>query len=1056
VSCPHQRRHDTLFAMLRAPGNFTAAVRRVIRIGAPLLALCAPAYAQRLPITYYSPADGLPHYVVNRIVRDGRGFMWFCTRDGLARFDGREFVTWGVDEGLPSGEINDLLETPDGIFWIATQRGLVRFDPRGAPANGPPHEPGVPRMFTTYVPAPQDPRAARISYLQRDRSGALWVGTASGLFRADVAAGGGIAFTTVDLHIPDVLQARAIGALLVDRFGALWIGTGFRLLRRAPDGRIDTLAEADGVPSSSITRIVEDRSGAIWFTPLLGGLFQVANDSPEARPRVARHLTPRDSLSTGGAFDLLLDTRGVLWLGTSRQLVRIVPERTPANGFSVQPVAEREGLRAHQVSALVEDPDGNIWAAVNPYGAAKLARTGFTTFTTDDAREVFMTMVETRSGGLVAFSQKDSHISGYRFDGQALARIPGGQPRVSAGWAWNQMALEDRAGGWWFGGKDGVIHYKPGVSIDRMASARPAARYTSAEGLAADTVIRLFEDQRANLWIATVGHGVSPNGLSLRRAAAAEAFVHFSERDGLPRLDRFYVSSFASDRAGNVWIGFSGDAGLVRYDGADFVRFTSADGVPPGQIRNMMLDSRGRLWAATYRGGICRIEQPESAHPTIRAYTAKDGLSSNETTAIVEASPDELYIGTARGIDRLKPSTGEFTHLTVHDGELSAEMLSALRDRTGALWFVYSDNIVRMVPAPAVPVPPPAIFISGVQIDGWPQPIAATGEPHVEGLRLPGNASLRLDVTAPWFGGEDELLYQYRLHDRDPWSPPMRQRTVTYAGLAPAHYSFATRAVTSGGASQATARMSFTVVAPVWRRSWFLLLIVATAAMTAYGLFRRRLTRLLEVANMRTRIATDLHGDIGANLTRIAVLSEVARRRYGYAADVVDDPLTSIATLSRESVGSMADIVWAISPGRDRVDDLVRKMREHAEDLLAVSDVRLTFRVDGAPPDDRIGLDVRRGVFLIFKEAVTNAARHSRCTAVDVLFTVDGRDAVLGVSDDGIGFDRSGAVDGNGLMNMRRRAERIGGALRIDSRAGGGTTVRLDVPLKPRRRALPV
>ncbi len=998
--------------------------------------------------------------MVNRIVRDGRGFLWFCTRDGLARFDGREFVTWGVDDGLPSSDISDLLEMPDGIFWIATERGLVRFDPRGAPASAPQsREPNVPRMFTTYVPAQEDPRTARISFLQRDPSGALWLGTAGGLFRTDIAPPGRITFTPVDLNIPDVLQARAIGSLLVDRFGALWIGTGSRLLRRAPDGRIDTLGEADGVPPSTITRIVEDKSGAIWLTPLFGGLLQITNDSLGSRPRVLRHLTSRAGMPSGGTFDLLVDTRGALWVAASRELLRILPDRTAKNGLSVQPIAEREGLRAYEVSALAEDEGGNIWAGVNPYGAAKLSRSGFTTFTADDAREVFMTMVETRGGELVAFSQKDSQVSASRFDGHALARIPGGQPRFSAAWAWNQMALEDRAGGWWFGGNDGVIHYEPGVPIDRMASARPAARNTSAEGLAADTVIRLFEDRRGNLWIGTVGQGVSPNGLSLRRAGAADAFVHFSERDGLPALDRYYVSSFESDRSGNVWIGFSGDAGLIRYDGAHFVRFTSDQGVPPGQIRNIILDSSGRLWAATYRGGICRIEHPDSQHPAIRAYTSKDGLSSNETTGIVEASPDELYIGTARGLDRLKPSTGEFTHVMVRDRLSSAEMLSALRDRTGALWFVYSDSIVRLVPErePQVP-PPPAIFISGVQIDGRPQPVPATGEAHVEALRLPSAASLRVDVVAPWFGAGDGLQYEYRLRNGDSWSAPSRLRTVTYAGLAPGRYSFAARAVTAGGVSPATASVSFTVVAPVWRRSWFLLLVVSTAAMATYVLFRRRLTRLLEVANMRTRIATDLHDDIGANLTRIAVLSEVARRRYGYATDVVDDPLTSIATLSRESVGSMADIVWAISPDRDRVDDLVRKMREHADDLLADRDVRLTFSVDRALHDDRIGLDVRRGVFLIFKEAVTNAARHSRCTAVAVVFTVDGRDAVLSVSDDGIGFDRARPVEGNGLMSMRRRAERIGGTLRIESRPGTGTTIRFDVPLKsrPGPRRLPV
>jgi signal transduction histidine kinase/ligand-binding sensor domain-containing protein len=1025
-------------------------MRRAICAIALLLAFRAPADAQRLPIANYSTADGLPHYVVNRIVGDRRGFLWFCTRDGLARFDGREFVTWGVDDGLPDGRINDLLETPDGIFWIGTQQGLVRFDPRRAASGPRSRDPNLPRMFTTYVPA-QDPRTSHISSLEHDPSGALWVGTDVGLFRADFKTPDRVTFTAIDLNIPDVLQARAIGVLKTDRFGALWIGTGSKLLRRAPDGRIDTFGEADGVPPSSISRIVEDTSGAIWFAPLLGGLLQITNDSPGSRPRVVRHLTSRDGLPAGGAFDLLVDTRGTLWLAAASYLVQIAADPAARGGVAIRTIGEREGLRAYEVSAVAEDHDGNIWAGVNPYGAAKLSRTGFTTFPAGNPREVFMTVLETRGGELVAFSKKDGQVCAYRFDGQAFARIPGGTPRFNAAWAWNQMAIEDRDGGWWFGGNDGVIHYQPGISIDRMASVGPAARYSSAQGLAADTVIRLFEDRRGNLWIATVGQGVSPNGLSLRRAGIADAFLHFSERDGLPPLDRYYASSFETDRAGNVWIGFSGDAGLVRYDGAHFVRFASHEGVPPGQIRNMLLDSTGRLWGATYRGGICSIEHPEREHPTIRAYTSKDGLSSNETSTIVEALPDEFYIGTARGIDSFKPSTREFIHVTAREGLSSTEMQGALRDSAGSLWFVYSDGIVRLLPEPARQRPsPPAIFISAVQIDGRPQPIAATGETHVETLHLPTDASLRVDVVSPWFDSGEAVAYQYRLRDGDAWSPPSRERTMAYAGLAPGRYRFAARAATEAGMSPAIATVSFTVIAPVWRQSWFFILIVSTGAMTTYMLFRRRLTRLLEVANMRTRIATDLHDDIGANLTRIAVLSEVARRRYGSRAEVGDDPLTSIATLSRESVDSMGDIVWAISPNRDRVDDLVRKMREHADDLLAVRDVGLTFDVDGIPPDDRIGLDVRRGVFLIFKEAVTNASRHSHCTAVSVRFHVDGRNGVLTVSDNGVGFDN--AAEGNGLVNMRRRAELMGGMLRVESRPGAGATIHLSVPLKPRRR----
>jgi signal transduction histidine kinase/ligand-binding sensor domain-containing protein len=1015
-----------------------------------LLVLSAQAHGQRLPITYYSTSDGLAHYAINRIVRDSRGFLWFCTRAGLSRFDGREFVNWGVDDGLPIGDVNDLIETRDGTFWIATERGLVRFNPNGRREAGDQNVHAAP-MFTTYVPS-ADPRSARVSSLQHDPSGALWVGTAAGLFRADIS-GEGVAFTAVDLNVPDVLQARSIGSLFVDRFGVLWIGTNSRVYRLEPAGGVDVLGEADGIPVQSVSRILEDNAGTIWLTPMGGGLLQLTNE-PHARPRVVRHLTSQDGFPSGGASDLMQDSRGMLWVATGSALVRVAVDRSAGSTVALQTIGEREGLHALGFSALAEDLHGNVWTDVFPYGVAKLSRSGFTAFSPGDQRALFMSLVEARNGDLVAFSESGGKILASRFDGQSFRPIAGARPPVSASWAWNQIAFQDRGGGWWFGGNEGVVRYAAGIPLERIAPAKPVAKISSADGLAADTIIRLFEDRRGNVWIGTVGQGVVRNGLALWRGGAPSGLVQFSEADGLPPLDRHYVSSFVSDRAGDVWIGFSGDAGLARYDGTRFVRFAANDGVPPGQIRNLALDSAGRVWAATYRGGVASIEHPESEHPRFHAYTTHDGLSSNETTAVVEAAAGEMYIGTARGLDKLSVETGQITHFTATDGLPATEMWGALRDAKGVLWFVYSDAILRLVPDAAQSAPPaPEIFVTGISVDGRPRDVSAVGDRAIENLQLRSGGSMRIDLVAPWFGTADGVLYQYRLRERDTWSAPSLQRSITFASLAPGRYTFTARAITNQGRTSASdATVAFTVVAPVWRRSWFVLLTLSTIGALTYVVSRRRVARLLEVANMRTRIATDLHDDIGANLTRIAVLSEVARQRHALAGGT-EDPLASIAALSRESVTAMADIVWAISPDRDQLADLVRKMREHADDLLSACDVRLTFTVVGVLQDERIELDVRRDVFLIFKEAVNNAARHSGCDAVEVTFGTENGSLVLSIADNGKGFDPAAEAEGNGLVNMRRRAARIAGKLDVLSEPGSATTIRLVMPLRPHRRS---
>jgi signal transduction histidine kinase len=160
------------------------------------------------------------------------------------------------------------------------------------------------------------------------------------------------------------------------------------------------------------------------------------------------------------------------------------------------------------------------------------------------------------------------------------------------------------------------------------------------------------------------------------------------------------------------------------------------------------------------------------------------------------------------------------------------------------------------------------------------------------------------------------------------------------------------------------------------------------------------------------------------------------------------EPLSSIARISRESVASMSDIVWAINPKRDTLRDLTRRMREFAGEIFANREIEFELRAPAAETYLKLGADVRRTVFLIFKEAVNNIVRHSDCDRVDAELRVDGSLLVLTVSDDGKGFEVTREFSGNGLASMRNRAASIGGQVDIISRKPAGTRVSLRLPLK--------
>jgi signal transduction histidine kinase len=311
----------------------------------------------------------------------------------------------------------------------------------------------------------------------------------------------------------------------------------------------------------------------------------------------------------------------------------------------------------------------------------------------------------------------------------------------------------------------------------------------------------------------------------------------------------------------------------------------------------------------------------------------------------------------------------------------------------------------------------------------------------------PSERRVAIGFFAITFASGEHLRYQYRLEGAGTdWSPPSTERVVHYSELAPGRYRFQVRAVTSATLAGVTpAAMDLVILAPVWQRWWFRAGIVVGLTLLVLVGHRYQVARLLETERVRTRIASDLHDDIGSSLSQIAILSEVARTSAGDDPRVAA-PLGRIATLSRESVDAMGDIVWAIDPHRDTPTHLAQRMRRLANDLLSARGIEVRFEISDAR-HPRLGADVRREVFLIFKEALHNITRHAQATRVEIVLSIAQHRLELVVQDDGCGFDSARARDGQGLRSMVRRAQGLGGTLAVTSADGRGARLGLSVPL---------
>lgn len=1033
-------------------------------LAASSLAPLLTAQAERLPIKTYTSADGLGSGFVNTLMRDSRGFIWLCTRDGLSRFDGARFVTYRVGNGSAPTSIEGITETRDGSYWITTTSGLYRFR-RDAVSQPNATDVGRPMLNAEYIDS------SRGSLIE-DRNGNLWYG-GNGLFHLR-EEDGAVSFQEVALNLPPPYNRQPnISSISESADGSLWLDTLAGLVRRLPDGRVIFYPIEMDLSQEERMCLVDDNQ-RVWYVlglelyvlkpdPLesMASLKGVsvrslkpaytlpANTEKEIRlPEKAGEIlrfTAGDFLSRYRGHKLYQTSDKHIWLTTDRELIefdgRVFRRSTAAQGLP-------PGM-----SSMVEDTGGNLWISGRA-ALIRLDRKGLTSYTDADGfHSASIHAINEAPDGTLYFADGDFYLT--HFVGKSFkTKRPAVPPDAKSLWA-SRYAFLDSRNEWW------ILTNKKLYRFSASNLDTPLAIYGIHDGLKGDSIFQAFEDKRGDIWVSTRRPDEN-NGLA-RFDRSKNRFHTFTEEEGFPANKS--VSSFAEDDHGNLWFGFY-EGGLARYANNRFTIFTAEDGLPEGVVSDLQLDRDGRLWIGTATGGVSRIDSLGAETPVFDSLTTRNGLSSNNIRTITKDNLGNIYLGSARGVDQISLDTNHIRHYSISDGLAGDFVVDSHCDRNGALWFATTNGLSRLVPTASGTQAPPPVWIGGLRISGIPKPLYELGENEIGELELlPTENNLQMDFFGLDFQAGETLRYQYRLEGADEdWRPLTEQRSVIFGNLRPGTYRFVVRAINGQETpSERPAVVSFRILPPLWLRWWFVLsvAIVVAGIIYAFAHYRRqrmravreaeealrrsREERFAELERVRRRIATDLHDDIGSSLTQISILSEVVQQQTPARDSQFAAPLSMIAGASRELVDSMSDIVWAINPQKDHLNDLALRMRRFASDVLTSRNIAFEFNEPDEEDDIPLGANIRREVFLIFKESVNNLVRHSNCSEVKIDFLIADGSLRLKVCDDGKGFDTSGNGDGHGLASMRQRAEGIGGHLEIISRDGGGTTVTLDL-----------
>jgi signal transduction histidine kinase len=524
--------------------------------------------------------------------------------------------------------------------------------------------------------------------------------------------------------------------------------------------------------------------------------------------------------------------------------------------------------------------------------------------------------------------------------------------------------------------------------------------------------------------------------------------------------------ALAQDAGGAIWIGAAGQ--LWRFQSGRFTVFKLPSSLPNLRFWSLLTDPDGSVWVGTMGGGLLRWRDGQ-----LKRCTSADGLPSDTISQLLEDDFGNLWAGSRAGIFSVnraalnaffdgKAESIFCRSFGVSDGLPTLECSGGFqpacwRGQDGRLWFATVKGAVSVQPGdlPANRLPPDVV-IEGVRVDGVAQAI----DRQTHALTLsPGRHYVEFRFTGISLTAPESVRFQWRLAGlASKWVDGGGQRSVSYSFLPPGDYRFDVRACNSDGVWNETgASLNLTVRPHFWETGWFKFGSGAGGLMCFLGagllIQRRRYrTRMLAIERQhalereRTRIARDIHDQVGANLTKIGIQTDQLGRQPGMPAEA--QPLVQgVAETTREMLQSMDEIVWAINPRNDTLKRAVNYLIHYTRDFLRPAGIAYHLDLPVDLPVLPLSTQVRHNLFMAFKEALNNAVKHGRPRSIRLVLALQPHELKLAVEDDGAGFTPTPSRDGaDGLDNMRQRLKSLGGQCLIESAPGRGTRVTFQLP----------
>lgn len=957
--------------------------------------------------------NGLPQDSVTSVLQTHQGYIWIGTYGALARFDGAHFTVFdtGNTPSLLNSRVTSLFEARNGTLWIGHEDGAVthyrsgqfetgefedRWTDKGIYHIG---EDGVGDIWlasrdcelsrlrdgrTCHVPAEKNREWGSIA----TSPNGIWIANDDMVFALRHGE-----LTRMDLGSQSLEHIRGIcpglaGGFWVANNGSLqeWKGTNcVRDLGAMPWGL------------NPLTVMFETRAGTVVAGTFNQGLYLVSGRGK------ALHFCRTNGLPSDWVTSAIEDREGDLWVGTRAGLVML-----HATGITV--AAPPDKYDGCPVLSVAIGKEGQLWAATEGDGIYRLEDGQWTHFGKKSGlSNAFVWSVSLDASGRLWAGTWGGGV--FVLNGNVFRRPPGLNFSLPA-----LAVYHEPDGDTWVGTSEGLLRYHN----DRAEWVVRRQQWSSPD------VRCMVRGGNGALWFGMFGGGLG----CLKDGKVRQ----FRKADGLPSD---FVQCLRWGDSGSLWIGTFG-GGLVRLKNGRFATINRRQGLPGNDIGDIEDDGRGFFWISCNRG-IVRVSRAG-------LNACADGLMRGIHCQLLTENEGVPTMGCSGG---LQPS--------------------GCKTPDGRLLFPSSEGIVTIDPGLIQTnwLRPP-VFIEKVLVDNHTMRWNSGAAP----LRIPpGQHRLEVRYAALSYSAPDRVFYKYRLDGMDKkWVCAGSRHTAQYNYLPLGKYVFHVIACNNDGVwNQTGAKMSFVVLPYFWQTLWFRVLAGAAALFAAGGIVwldaQRRLQHKLKrleqqraVEQERARIAHDIHDDLGTYLTRITMLSDPARSGSGNGSQAAAS-LQCIHKTATELTEAMSETVWAVNPHHDTLDSLVNYLQKFAQEFLEHAGIRCRLDVPFQLPAWSLSAETRHNLFLAFKEALNNVVKHAGATETHIGLALESAGFMLVIRDNGRGIAKAGSSEGvgknpagfksgNGLKNMQRRMEKIGGQCEIRTVPPCGTSVEFKVPVR--------